>query len=225
MNTRIEELGAVIVESQTALENERSEVETLRQDATSASSITLADEAKRAQRQIVTLKTERAMAIKDLGVARRETDETSQHVEQLRQDLRAAEKEIDRHHRERAGSLESDKVLSVHRQAIDSRDEEIKSLKSRLHYMNNPTPNVTMPTNQDLPQNRLIDRSTSSSSLSGTAIQNGSANRRSVIGKDDIGSLKEQIVGLKVIIVSMGEENADLIKNNKALTIESQEMR
>lgn len=227
--SRMGEMELAFVESETALENERSEVERLRLDATSSPSATMVDELRLGQKQIVSLKTERSAAVKELEGIKRERDENRDQIDQLRQQVSAAEKEIDRHHRERAGSLESDRSPSTiattdrHRQELELRDAEIMTLRARLKQQ--PTSPRTMPTNQDTPNSSTFSSPTNESTRNSSTSSNTIYERRSLGGKDELSAMKEQITGLKVIIATLGEENQSAERRNKILSTEAQELK
>ena len=51
------------------------------------------------------------------------------------------------------------------------------------------------------------------------------SSRRSASGKDELTAMREQIVGLKVIIATLTEENQQMADRNKALMNESLELK
>ncbi|KAK4704459.1 hypothetical protein P7C70_g1762, partial [Phenoliferia sp. Uapishka_3] len=182
LTARIEELEDALAESQTALENERSELEGLRHDAHSTSS---PDELTRAQKQVASLT--------------RDAARSAELVAELREDLRAAEKEISASHLRAAGRKGS----------IDN-SEAVRN--------SNSTP-IQMPT-QDTPNLLTSPRSNKRDSMA------SSSSRKSSYGpKDDVAALREQIVGLKVIIQTLTDDNQQLSDRNKSLMGESQELR
>lgn len=176
---RIEELEDALAESQTALEDSRSEVEGLRHDAGTS----LADDLSRANKQILSLS--------------REATRNAEIVDQLRDDLRAAEKEISASH------------LRLGRQgSIDERQAT--------------TTPVQMPT-QDTPN--LHPSPGGSSRRRDSIASSAGSSRRSIGPKDDGAALREQIVGLKVIIRTLTDDNQNLMDRNKTLMSESTELR
>ncbi|BGO92430.1 hypothetical protein NBRC10512_007512 [Rhodotorula toruloides] len=86
---RIQELQAALVESQSTLEAERSELEGLRHDANGDATSALADDLKRVHKELVSTKA-------TLEKTQREATQHADLVAELRQDLRSAEREIDR---------------------------------------------------------------------------------------------------------------------------------
>ncbi|KAM0745878.1 hypothetical protein T439DRAFT_384504 [Meredithblackwellia eburnea MCA 4105] len=177
-SARIAELEHALSESQRALEDERNELEGLRSDATSASAANGQDKEKELQRK------------DDL-------------IAELRDDLRTAEKELEkaqlalRSNAGRSGSLEGGESLRV---------------------LSTPTP-----TSSHL-ENTLHPSPSSSRKRDSNASSVGS--RRSLGGpKDELAAMKEQIVGLKVIISTVTEENQGLDERKKELEKEVGELR
>ncbi|KAL8277495.1 hypothetical protein RQP46_010125 [Phenoliferia psychrophenolica] len=169
--SRILELEDALLESQTALESERSELEHFRlsTDPSSPSSSSSPDH-------------------DSLHALQLQLSRSTELVTSLREDLRQAEKEIDRFHR-----------------------------------LSTPVPSV-QPT-QDTPNlspSGGRKRDSIASSVSSRKSLGGSAGAG---GKDDRNAMKEQIVGLKVLLQATKEENAELGERNKVLMTESQELR
>ncbi|GAA5824364.1 hypothetical protein JCM3770_001840 [Rhodotorula araucariae] len=86
---RIDELQAALHESQATLEAERSELEALRHDASGDATAGLADDLKRVHRELAQTKA-------DLERTQRDAAQHAGLVTELREDLRNAEKEIER---------------------------------------------------------------------------------------------------------------------------------
>ncbi|BGO99648.1 hypothetical protein JCM10021v2_003324 [Rhodotorula toruloides] len=86
---RIQELQAALVESQSTLEAERSELEGLRHEANGDATSALADDLKRMHKELASTKA-------NLEKTQREATQHADLVAELRQDLRSAEREIDR---------------------------------------------------------------------------------------------------------------------------------
>ncbi|GAA5830650.1 hypothetical protein JCM5353_007570 [Sporobolomyces roseus] len=99
-NARIKELQEALNESQATLETERNELEGLRHEANGSSS----EDLKRISRELANAKS-------DFATLQQESTKNSRLVDELRQDLRAAEKEIERLQRfeekDRRGSIAS----------------------------------------------------------------------------------------------------------------------
>ncbi|GAA5968349.1 hypothetical protein JCM3765_002911 [Sporobolomyces pararoseus] len=99
-NTRIKELQIALDESQATLETERNELEGLRHDANGGNS----EDLKRITRELASAKS-------DFATLQQESSKNSRLVDELRQDLRVAEKEIERLQRfeekDRRGSIAS----------------------------------------------------------------------------------------------------------------------
>lgn len=99
-NARIKELQEALNESQATLETERNELEGLRHDANGSSS----EDLKRISRELANAKS-------DFAALQQDSTKNSRLVDELRQDLRAAEKEIERLQRfeekDRRGSIAS----------------------------------------------------------------------------------------------------------------------
>ncbi|GAA5988041.1 hypothetical protein JCM5350_004149 [Sporobolomyces pararoseus] len=99
-NARIKELQIALDESQATLETERNELEGLRHDANGGNS----EDLKRITRELASAKS-------DFAALQQESSKNSRLVDELRQDLRAAEKEIERLQRfeekDRRGSIAS----------------------------------------------------------------------------------------------------------------------
>lgn len=88
-----------LLESQTALENERSELEGLRRDTPGGVPSPVAGssfEVHKATKQIETLKSEREAKGRELAGASHELSRNADLIRDLRSDLRAAEKEMDK---------------------------------------------------------------------------------------------------------------------------------
>ncbi|KAI5475270.1 CAP-Gly domain-containing protein [Pseudohyphozyma bogoriensis] len=94
LTARVEELEEALLESQVALEEERSELEGLRHDA-GGPDAGVADDLKRANKELVKLRTER-------DEARRDLTRNSELISELRDDLKTAERELDRYHQAKA---------------------------------------------------------------------------------------------------------------------------
>lgn len=155
---------------------------------------------------------ERQASLRELEDARREATRNAELVTELREDLRAAEKEIDKCHRSpaRTGSIVSDSG-SPSSSPVEPRSDRLSVLR-----LNTSTP--VQQTSQDIP-----------SAFSSPTTQRDSAtslsNRRSASGKDELTAMREQIVGLKVIITTLTEENQQMVDRNKSLMSDSQELR
>lgn len=179
---RIAELEDALHESQATLEEERSELEGLRHEG--GATVGLADEVKRANKQIASIKADR--------------DRQIELVNDLRRDLQAVQKE-----------LELAQTSSLVR--VDSTDsDQVGQLRPR-------TP-VQQPT-QDTP-NRLP----SPTSLRKRDSIASSGSRRSMTGKEDV-VVRDEIVGLKMLLSQAEDDNKHLLERNKELMVESQELK
>lgn len=99
MKGRIDELEEALLESQTALENERSELEGLRRDTPGGVPSPVAGsslELQKARKQVETLKSEREAKGRELEEASHELSRNADLIRDLRSDLRSAEKEMDK---------------------------------------------------------------------------------------------------------------------------------
>ncbi|GAA6022674.1 hypothetical protein JCM11491_000560 [Sporobolomyces phaffii] len=101
LNSRIKELQIALNESQATLETERNELEGLRHEANGGST---SEDLKRVTRELGAAKS-------DFAALQQESSKNARLVDELRQDLRAAEKEIERlqryEERDRRGSVAS----------------------------------------------------------------------------------------------------------------------
>lgn len=86
---RIQELQAALLESQSTLEAERSELEGLRHEASGDATSALADDLRRVHKELASTKAK-------LEQTQREATQHADLVAELREDLRSAEREIDR---------------------------------------------------------------------------------------------------------------------------------
>lgn len=128
--------------------------------------------------------------------ARRDSAKTAELVQQLQDDLRAAEKELEQ--------------LQVSHPGLQSRNGSFATDRSRTPPQY-PTQDTTPSSLQPSPSHKR-DSIVSTSS------------RRS-LGKDEATVTKDQIVGLKIIIQGLEEENAEMSERNKQLLNESQELK
>ena len=173
------------MESQRTLEEERSELEGLRVDASGGASAGLAEEIKRATKQIATLTTERQAALQEAEEARLDAQTTSALVQEL-------ESELDR--------------LRLAQRGLQSRSGSLGSPQQRPTQ--DSSPNSLQPS-----PNRNRD----------SIASNGS--RKSFGAKDEATATKEQILGLKVIIKGLEEENAEVLERNKTLVAETKQLK
>lgn len=169
------------------MEEERSELEGLRVDASGGASAGLAEEIKRANKQIASLTTERQAAIKEAEEARLDSQTNSALVQEL-------ESELDRLRLAQAGS--------------QSRSGSLRPASPPQLPTQDTSPNSLQPS-----PSRKRDSIASNSS------------KRSIGVKDEATVTKEQILGLKVIIKGLEEENAEMLERNKSLLAETQALK
>lgn len=180
---RIAELEEALVDSQAALEEERSELEGLRGQGGGGQGEGEAEE-------LTVARTELGRVQAEAEEARREAERQAELVAELRADLRNAEKELER---KAAGG--GDVLGSIQRR---------ESSSSGL-----------------LP----VENGHSPGGRRDSVASNGS--RRRSIGpvKDEASTAKDSIVGFKLIISNLTEENAGLVSANKRLEEETGELR
>lgn len=195
---------------------ERAEVERLRSDVQgTTATLDVSDELK-------TSKADQEALVRQLEASRKELARSNELVAELRADLRMAEKELDgnnRHSIRRDLSsnelevLSSPGTMASDLGGIGGLRRERTSL-----YRKNSTP--VQQTSQDLP-NLLASPGRRDSVASNSSKRSiGAAG-----GRDEVATLREQIVGLKVIIETLTLENHELAEKNKVLLDESAELK
>lgn len=179
---RIAELEDALIDSQAALEEERSELEGLRGEHVGGAAADVdGDELRRAHRELV-------KAQKEADQARCEAQQQAELVGELRADLRNADKELER---KAAGG---DTLGAMQRR--ESSTAGLVTLE-----------NGHSPSRRD------------------SVASNGS--RRRSIGpvKDEASTAKDSIVGFKLIISTLTDENAGLVAANKQLGEETKDLQ
>ncbi|KAK4054107.1 hypothetical protein OIV83_001132 [Microbotryomycetes sp. JL201] len=197
---RVEELEEALLDSQVRLEEERAELETLRRDASGGGAT---EELAQAHKQIAILKTERQAAQQTSETLRQEIDKHLGHVEDLKEEVRSLERDLDQ-------------VRLANRALQDtSRHDSIGSLSSPARGFGSTQVQGSPIRGGGLSpvQDRRRDSLASSSS------------RQSFGGKDEVTAQKDQIVGLKAIVQSLEQENAELADKNKVLMAETTDLR
>lgn len=175
---QLQQVEAALRENKTALENERAELEALRADSAPGGN---SDKLAQAQRE--------------LEVARAEIEEARRHAKDLEEEITLLE-EIKT---DQIGAKDGPSSVDQLKAQLESREEEIESLKSQVASHNQV-------------EGRDAKRSSSSSSLS-------------TRDREDVPRLKEQIVGLKVIISQLTDENRELGQQNKSLLSQAETLR
>ncbi|KAM0789615.1 hypothetical protein ACM66B_000421 [Microbotryomycetes sp. NB124-2] len=196
---RIEELEEALLDSQVRLEEERAELETLRRDASGGGAT---EELAQAHKQISILKTERQAAQQTCENLRQDVEKHLTHVEDLREEVRSLERDLDQ--------------LRLANQALQgpSRHGSVGSLSSPARAFGSSSmesPSRAAGSGGLSPvQDRRRDSIASTSSFG---------------AKDEATAQKDQIVGLKAIIKTLEQENAELADKNKVLEAETTELR
>lgn len=240
MVDRIAELEAALSESRNTLEKERAETEDLRADAQSGVGVGLTEDLKRAQKEVETIRNERDEARAEVQGLKSKLESSLKEKEELDAleaeiaSLQKQQSDSDRGSKKGFTSSNGDngameertKEMERHRRELDVRDEEIRTLRARLS-------SPPLHTLSSLPPNN----DTNGSSLSPSPVQPHRPNRDSSASnsskrsltntpvKDEVSGLNQQILGLKVLITQLEEENRDLGSQNRNLTGELEALR
>ena len=208
--TKAKEIENALNENRSTLENERAELEGLRAESSTAPG---QDEVRRLQRLLEAAKTEAVEAkarAQDLAEELRLNEEIHAESQALNQD--GGSTPVNGVHSIESDSL--DRLRKQHELELQKRDTEIEALNQRMNSLRPPT--ALNEETGGLRSPRLSKRS-SESSFRSTATSN--------YGKDELTTLKEQIVGLKIIVNQLTEENHDVTTRNQALTSETSTLR
>lgn len=194
-------------------------MENLRQDvSTTSSSLATSDELKRANKTLATLRSERSATLSELEEARREMIRNAELVGELREDLRNAEKELSKSHIRPSDNIDTFNTLGSPT-LTPSLDASRRDRFSTLRLASSPSSPSASLSNDPNPPNLFP----SPSGRRDSATSSGS--RRSAGGKDEGAAMRESIIGLKVIVGTLEEENKELSEANKVLVKDARELK
>jgi CAP-Gly domain-containing linker protein 1 len=217
---RAAELESALSENRSALENERAELEHLRAEAANSDTVELhrqlADERKRAD--------DLAEELRLMEELRDDDDAFEEPPTPTRSSWGRTARSSDSNDSGEGGSG----VVARLRQELKSRDVELRSLRRQVQSSQQHQPQLAHPpTNMDssTPPPSLSPTNTTSNKRDSTASSTSSRRSLGSVGRDEVSQMREQIVGLKVIISQLTEENNGVTAQNKMLVHQAEELR
>jgi chromosome segregation ATPase len=147
---RIEELEDALLDAQTRLEEERSELEGLRSDATGTAAANVAEDLKQANKQLEALKLEKVTTNRALAEAQTVQRQSAELIEQLRADLRAAEKELEGLQLAGDAAAATAMARAASLEAESSLQREVAELKTRLQEVEKKSEREIKALNQEV---------------------------------------------------------------------------